>query len=335
MNKYPERSFISLGYLLIIILLSGCAAIKKESILDKLADMPARKFENYLFDPESALISRITGTPGFALDYMRDMDGRKDYSDYKPDSNDLRIISEGFEILPPLTQKVLKERLIGIYFINNLLGSGLTDFVWDKNRKIYVIMFFNSRVFGKNISDWLTYKENTCFRNDNGNFKVVIDCGTNLNGFNYILIHESTHCVDYVNSVTPFVEPDLMSLKKTNRSGFTDNIWRDYYHPVKEFDFIYRKDITFYGINKGPRIDISNVMDVYSELMNSPFPSLYASQTWAEDFAETVTFYHLTCILKQPYKIRIFWGESLVSEYEPMKSQKVMQRFDNIKMFYE
>jgi hypothetical protein len=63
--------------------------------------------------------------------------------------------------------------------------------------------------------------------------------------------------------------------------------------------------------------------------------SLYGSSNWYDDLAEYVTLYHLTEVLKQPYRVVIRKEGEEVFVYEPMKSDIVRGRFGQMKRFYE
>jgi hypothetical protein len=63
--------------------------------------------------------------------------------------------------------------------------------------------------------------------------------------------------------------------------------------------------------------------------------SLYGSSNWFDDLAEYVALYHLTEVLKQPYRIVIRRQGEEIYVYEPMKSDIVRGRFGHTKRFYE
>jgi hypothetical protein len=297
---------------------------------------PGHQFKNYTFDPESNLISRVTEAPVFVLTHLRELDNRQDYTSYIPDKRETRIIQHYLNLLPELTTDVLSERLLGIYFINNLLGSGLTDWVINGKGDFYIFMVFNPETLKSNISKWLTYRENSCFLRDNRDISISLNCGRRFNGFLYVLLHESTHAVDYVKNITPYVEEGLkrMGQYRGESTMFTRGIWKEISLPENSYEFSHRKSITFYGV-KGPKINISDSIEVYRELSKTPFVSLYGSTSWAEDIAEFIFFYHLTEKLKEPYSINIYNKKRLIFTLEPMKSPLVSKRILSIGKFYK
>lgn len=72
---------------------------------------------------------------------------------------EIEIIESYLESLPPLHQKTLQERLVGIFFINKFIGSGMADYVLDEENNIYSLQ--------NDINTWMTHRENTCFAKDN------------------------------------------------------------------------------------------------------------------------------------------------------------------------
>ena len=330
-----KKQFIIIIFL--ILLLPACAskkAVKSEN--DELLKTSVRQLKNYSFDPSSPVESRAKNIPGFVLDYLKKLDEKENYKNYSLKEEEMNIIIDSINKLPELHKKVFKERLLGIYFVDNFLGSGFTEWVLDDNKQVYCFMVFNPRVLKNNISDWITHKENTCFINDNPDINIKIDCGIAYNGFLYILLHESTHVVDYVKIITPYVEKPLIGIlgMKIETKGFTQGIWADYSIPEKDHDYNYRKDITFYGFGGGPKINISDSSNVYKQLSQTPFVTIYGSKSWAEDLAEFLAFYHLTQKLNQPYTITVYKGNNAIYSYKPMESAKIKERFLIMEQFY-
>ncbi len=294
---------------------------------------PSKHFRNYSFNDRSSLISRVKKAPPMVIAFMKDLDGR-DYTAYVPDKEDMKVIARSLKELPPLTKRVMKKSLIGIYFINNLWGSGFADWVINREKKIYTYLIFNPTVLKKGLSKMITDKEETCFIRNDRRFRVELDCGRGSSGFFYILLHESGHVVDYIVGISPSVEPDMVKIKgKNHGSGlFTEGIWKDYKKAAGNYRFM--KRVTFYGFSKGPKINISEAADIYRELSGSPFVSLYSTLNWAEDVVELMTFYHITEKMKRPFVINVYKDNKPVYRLEPMKNPLVRKRLSGLKIFY-
>jgi hypothetical protein len=285
---------------------------------------------HFSFDTSEPLLARVKAMPPSVLEDTRRLDENPGYTPYTPTDKEMVIIRDSIDLLPPLTKRVLQQRMVGIYFIRDFLGSGLTNWFSEKG-EVYTYMIFNPDVFRQDISGLVTAKDRTVFRSG-GRGSVAISCGGKYNGFLYILIHESTHAVDYVRVITPYVEEGVPSFSNPPDSPFTAGVWRGYRETALEYP--YQSRVTFYGMKGGPHYSLEEAEDVYRGLSRSPFVSLYSGLNWAEDLAEFITFYHLTEKLKQPYRIEVRGPSGGLFEFEPMENHLVRKRFSHIQMFY-
>ncbi len=300
-----KKSIVVLGTIAAIALSASAPGCSRAAGGPDLS-LPAYRLESYGFNPSSTVESRITAPPRFLLEHLMKMDGRKNYKARALTPAERRTVMSYYGSLPPLNRKIIRERVVGIYFIDNFLGSGLADFIVGPGREVYAYLAINPSVMDRSLSDWMTYREKTCFKPDGKSYDIRVDCGTRYTGLMYILLHETTHIVDYVEGVTPYTEEGLKKVRPvtSDETAFTRGIWRAYDRPREDFPF--RKGLTFYGMNKGPLLKMSECDKTYNGFSLSPFVSLYGSQNWAEDLAEYLTFYHLTEKLGQDYVIRVY-----------------------------
>jgi hypothetical protein len=212
----------------------------------------------------------------------------------------------------------------------------LTDFVLDDAKQLFIIMAFNPDTLKMDLSQWLTFRESTCFLWGASREELEIYTGSSYTGFLYAFVHESAHVVDYVKSYTPYPEGGIKILQKKQHgtTPFVADVWKDLETPLQQYDFLARKDIAFYGL-KAPQIPSADAGGVYDRLATTPFVSLYGSTNWAEDFADFVTFYHLTQKLGQPYEIRYTDARGMLRTIRPLESKKVQERFRHIQGLYQ
>ena len=163
---------------------------------------------------------------------------------------------------------------------------------------------------------------------------VSIDAGTTLDALVYVFLHEATHVVDACEHITPVVARGGPAARAADQpsSSFTAGVWSELSVPVARFRDPIRERINFYA-NGGP-IPISEAPAVYGWLRRTPFASLYGSRNWPDDLAEYVPVYHLTEVMKQPFRIVVRKGNDEVLVYEPMKSELVRGRIGEMKRFY-
>jgi hypothetical protein len=328
------RSFVIVGVLLSMM---ACHAHSRTDLLRVIDETPAKNLRSYQFDASSSLLARVKPPPDFVVSFWGRTDKAFDYASYMPTVPELGMIDEYLSKLPRHLKDVLQDRLVAIYFINNLRGSGVTDYVLNDHYDVYLIMLFNPAALKTDISTWMTFRENSCFTGKAPDeVSLKINCGKQYSGFLYALVHESAHAVDYVESYTPYTEKQIKIIRqvKTTQTLFTKDVWTDRRTPLAPYDFPSRRNLTFYGTDGGPKISISDTPRIYKQFAATPFVSLYGSMNWADDFADTVMFYHLTQVLGQPYEIHLTSksGSSLV--LRPMDSSLVKARFSVIQSLY-
>ena len=313
----------------------GCASQGKGGELrKKIASTPAMNLKSYRFDPDTPIADRIGPAPAFVLKYLGETDGRDDYKAYDPTDADVALSLEYLDLLPAWFDKMLKERLVGVYFVENLVGAAFTEFVLDKDDTVYAFIAINPATLRQGISEWMTAREKSCFSgaaSGAGALEVFVDCGAKYKALLYVLVHECGHVADYVYHYTPYTDLAIYELGLgVKATPFVGNIWAEYAKPEARADFAGRTDLTFYGRSGGPKAPLANAGGLYLALSNSPFPSLYAAQNWAEDFAECFTWYFFTDRLGQKYQVGIRRGGTVEVEYEPIYWSRVVHRFPQL-----
>ena len=315
--------------------LSGCASGPKTgSARERVAGTPAMNLKNYKFDPSSPMEGRIGKPPAFVLKHLRQMDGRDDYEAYEPTDAERKLALQYLDLLPGWFDAMLKERLVGIYFVDHLLGAAVTQFVLDTSDKVHAFIAVNPATLRTGLSEWMTAREASCFSGaaaGAGGPTVYVDCGTKYQALLYALVHECGHVADYVFHYTPYVEPTIKELGLgVAETPFVKGIWTEYGKPDERADFAGRTNVTFYKLGGGPKIPVADAAGLYTRLANSPFPSLYAAQNWAEDFAECFTWYFFTDRLREHYRLGIRRGGAVETEYEPIYWSRVVHRFPQL-----
>ena len=315
----------------LIIVLTVSLFLLSGSNWDGITISGYKHLSNYSFDPQSALIERIRPIPESILTVFKELDGRKDYAPYMPGPNETALIAAVLETLPPLNIKIMKERLTAIYFVSNFSSAGCSDWLVNEYNEIYAYIIINPAALKTSINELLTWKEKSCFIDDNSGFEIKVNVSPDQKGFLYIMLHESCHVVDYVLGITPFTEPDIKLLREISQeTNFTRGIWLSYNQSSVYYES--RKRLTFY---QNPQIKISDAESIYRDMSASPFISLYGSLNWAEDLCEFLAFYHLTEKMGMNYRIEVQRKGKTSYFEEPARRKQVRERFKNLKVFYE
>ncbi|PKL16231.1 MAG: hypothetical protein CVV49_17375 [Spirochaetae bacterium HGW-Spirochaetae-5] len=313
-------------YLAIGFILSCTAAANRNNLLND----GYHNVADYKFDPATTLESRIQVIPDSIIKSLMRFDKRNDYQPYMPTAGELKMFAEYIKVIPSANRQVIQSSLVRIHFVKNFIGAGMTDFILSKDRKVYTILYINPSVFTTGISEWLTYRENSMFKN-NDNAHVKVDCGKKYTAFMYVLLHETSHIVDYVYPRTPYTDPNYAAAQGLSggMTPFVEGLWVSYKVMDKKTEITESRDLHAYGLYPAT-IDASKISSLYEKLSRTPVMSAYSSKSWAEDFADTITFYHLTQKLKQPSEK----GKSDVV-YQPMKTAQPPARLKVINGMYE
>lgn len=241
---------------------------------------------------------------------------------------EMKKVQQAIKELPSLHQEILRNHLHSISFMDNMPNTALTSPI-DKDDDIGMYnIVFRAGILNETISEWATWKENTYFTSTGEDFnKVVIEAGQ-FDAFLYVLLHEATHVVDAVLDLTPHSVADGSIVS----SNFTKDIWSAFNVPA---DSVLSPLLQTTRFRSGKPVDISFAKEVYQDLLETPFVSLYSLASWYEDIAELLTIYHLTNKMKQTYKITFYSSDGLQMEYEPIKNPIVQDRLTNLEIFYQ
>jgi hypothetical protein len=289
---------------------------------------PNKKLKSYAFNPDSSLESRVGPAPTFLVETLKKWDNKKDYEPYTPTSEENALLRAWLAALPAKMREAFRKRLIGMFFVKNLVGNGLTDFALDEKGNIYPLIVFNPVGFGRTLSQTLTLRDASAFK---GDAEILVNCGEGERGMQYTVLHEGTHAYDFIRGVTPYVDDvEVYATRGGKGLDASWDVWASDSRPKPQWDYPARHKIHFYGLSGGPELDANEASAVYAQLAASPFVSLYGSQSWAEDVAELFTFYHLTRALKRECEVRVT-NSAEPFQFEPMKKgTKAWERADRL-----
>jgi hypothetical protein len=282
---------------------------------------------NLNIDLSGTVESRIQRVPLHVIDWLKDLDSADNYRPYMPTEDERALFADYLQLLPETYIQLMKEKVIAFYFIENFTGGGMT--MWDLNKKgdMFFFLFFNPEILKRTLNDWINNRENSTFYDDDSGFALVSECTGGYFALIHTLVHEAAHVYDYCNHITPFTEPELKNESSPLQTDFTIGIWDDYKLPDIKNDFLYRSELSAYGF--GQAQERSLAPEIFHSLSNTPFPSLYGSQNWAEDFAESFTWFYLAEYLNVMQNVKVIdtgTNEEII-RYEAMQNPLFVQRF--------
>lgn len=286
------------------------------------------RLETFAYTPGSSLESRIGPMPERLLEIYREIDGRKDYRNYAPTAADKALVLEYLRLMPPALERVFREKCVGLYFVENLQGNGVTSWVVGTGGTLYFHMTLNPAALKRSLSETLTERESSCFIPERG-WSVAVDAGGKYRGLAYALFHEGAHAADYIYGVTPLVDEGLPeAYRPAGRpdGGLFTEAWGSYSKPFPRNDFLFRDQLTFYGFGGGPKLALADAGGAYGGLAGSPFVSLYGAKSWAEDLAELTAYGLIAGRLGQPYRITVSGPHGIKKIVEPLKNPAAARR---------
>lgn len=320
--RFKKRKLFLISSIFLLAL--SCNGTHKNRVFERV-----HQFKHYDFDSSTTLMDRVQDTPNVVLDFLQVADNRPDYQNYMLSDSERVIVEENINLIPQRYKELLTESLIGIYFIEDFWGSGLTNYVVDKEDNIYTFVIINPKLLQMTLSEFYLYKEMTCFIKDDEDIHFKVNMSDDFSGILYILLHEFTHAIDYVYPITPYTSPEILHEREAFfTSGFIDDIWGGYDIKRDHYQIDIFDRVSYYGFNKGPLMNITYAVELYTNLEQTPFITPYATLSWAEDLAELYSIRYLVEELNCNFAIEIYDKEELLYTYEPIKREILQNRFN-------
>jgi sulfur carrier protein ThiS len=252
---------------------------------------------------------------------------------HKLTEEELANVEMAVKVLPPLHQRVLKDHLRSIHFLDKMAGTATAMTIPIHTEEAYSLfdIAIRAEVLHQTASEWLTRKGHSCFDTSGSDQRIRVEAGS-VPALFYILLHEATHVVDGALNLLGPMDTTTQLATFSFAKAFTKGIWLT--RSVVAFDVsdTLLLKIRFWG---GTLLPVSKAQQVYESLKQTPFASLYSTTGCREDLAEYLTVYHLTKKLGQPIRWSIVERGKEIVSYEPMRSKRVRSRIKLLKRFYE
>ena len=255
------------------------------------------------------------------------------YQAYLPTNAEKAQLKQSFEYLPPQWQDVLKHKLTRIFFVENLIGAGITDWVIKRETgELFYTIMLNPRLLHTTAKTWLEYRANSMF--SQGDYHITYANIPHVSALTYTLLHETAHIIDFEKRYTPIVDPLIREYRDVPNTptAFTQDIWRDYNQPKAAYDFPYRDKLNAYHLSvKRGYIANNKLPEIFTALSQRPFVSLYASLSWAEDYADFAAFNYLQTMAKAPLRLQLKKGKETIVDITPLNTVTNQKRLLTIK----
>lgn len=228
-----------------------------------------------------------------------------------PPQEFLAAIKQVESILPKPVAALAKDRIIGIFAVRDLGGSGYVESVLDDAgaEKYAFIVIDRDVLMKRKANEWATWKERSVFKSAPGNpvqLDVTIESGDNDSAQNavvYILLHEIGHSLGMASCAhSSWTKKDVLP------GPFSGLSWKVEDQGARSnFDEIFpeRKSIKPYAFEDST-LGQDRIIPIYRMLnTGTNFPTIHAASGLWEDFAESFVNYIHVVMEKKPYEIRI------------------------------
>jgi hypothetical protein len=262
----------------------------------------------------TSLIDRVVPPSQRAVDeFIRA--GMKEVKAHSLTDSERAKVESALASLPELNKRVLQEHLHTLGFVDGIPGNGTGLTSRSEGPGQYDITL-RASIIDEPLTDFLTIKERRVFVSDQSGMSVTIRA-TGVDALTYILLHESAHVVD-----------DALGITSASPNSFAKGIWSSRYELVPKL----RESLAAQTIFRGrPSLHMSQAIAVYKAVLRTPFVSLYATASTAEDFAELLAWHEIKFQHHGNLTVEIHdaHGKTLQS-YHPLSNPKVRMRFSAV-----
>jgi hypothetical protein len=225
--------------------------------------------------------------------------------------------------LPPAVRRAFDGSFAGVWFVDDLGGTGFTDMIHDgKGKPVGGFIVLDAAVLGKFTANaWATWKENTPFRPGGGwtlEARIEEDAANDRrSAIRYILLHELGHVLAINRDVHPNWTLRPNEVPASERFPFFELSWsidrgKNAYVSLFDADFPQRSSVAYY---RQAKLEAKDLVPAYDALQKTNFPTLYAATSPGDDFAESfVSFVH-TVLMKRPWEITLRKDGKVVKTY--------------------
>ena len=336
----PAKPWTWLRVLLLALLLAGlqgnaaggCGDRDKACLLAAFNQHPARALATWEAALRKPLVERIGAASASLVNYVS-LDNLINAYPERPratalDPELLRDAKAAFGEIPPSIQALFQERLAGIFFLEDLGSTGYTEYIRNSaGERVASFVILDAGVLKPfSANAWASWKENTPFKPESGYaLKALIENpgqDNRKNAIQYILLHELGHVFSVGRDFhAPWDLPQKPAPQGTY--PFLDLSWAAASEADKvasRFDDVFpqRKNVVYYGRAK---LDGAQMVQTYSNLEATNFPTLYATTRPGDDFAEAFASYVHVVLLGRPWRITIERDGQLAKVIESCWSQ--------------
>ncbi len=214
--------------------------------------------------------------------------------------------------LPEKVRALAEDRIIGIFLVDGLGGTGYAEAVLDgKGEERYAVIVLDRQVLlGRKANEWASWKEDSFFRPGAARIGISVTIEPDgrdsvVNAIRYIVLHELGHAMGMASGVHPSWYGKVSA---SESYPFTTISWKgDGEKVVSRFEdaFPERRHLRPYQFEKSA-LERRRAAEVYGKLFTrTDFPTIHSAQNLWEDFAESFVNYLHAGLELRPYEVRL------------------------------
>lgn len=249
-----------------------------------------------------------------------------------------------YDQYPPIFQKMFCS-LDKLFIEKEFFGTAYAGVITDGDGKhIGAQLGIRKSVLDEklNLTTWASWKEQLSFGGVKDDYTVsknlpTIETSSKIEGVSdflyFVIAHEFGHIFDFANQINSTVDcPDQQSVDcDMSPHSFGAITWETDRRPKLNNDFVHRSFLCFYWC-EGNTIDESHTSQIYSDLNDTDFISIYATtQPW-DDFADSLAYYVMDQYLDTKYVIHTNKGSSY-NIIKKLHSVKFREKYDYLEQF--
>ena len=312
----------------------ACEGSEKECAAKALKDHVVARIDYWRDALAKPILDRMGAAPPELVEYLK-LDNIKNGYSHQPRAAKVtpdfrRDVHNAIAEIPYEVRQLLARKLAGIYFVEDLGGTGYTDEILDAGaRAVAGFIVLDMTVLAKQTANaWATWKENTPFKPQPG-MRLVAEIerkqqNNRKNAIQYILLHEFGHVLSINEKFHPSWKLDAREIPSSADYPWFWSSWdvsREDNRFVTHFDraFPQRTDVVYY---LGAKLPGDQMIAVYDNLEQTSFATLYSVTRPADDFAEAFASYVHTVLMNKPFEIRIYHNDKLAKLYKSCWTEK-------------
>lgn len=305
-----------------------CAPTDRDCMVRAIRAHPMHSLDSWQAVMNRPLVERVEAAQDSLVQYLTMDNILNGYPErpraMAPNPRFVADVKAALADLPTEVNLLFVDKLVGIFLVEDLGGTGFTDFVNDASgQPVAGLIVLDAKVLDRfTANEWATWKENTPFKPDPAwrlEARIATAAQDNRrNAIQYILLHELGHVLSIGGNVHPPWTQQPRDVAAAEAYPFFNLSWRvdageNRFATRFDSEFPQRTNVNYYF---GAKLAGAAMGVTYSNLMKTNFPSLYAATRPGDDFAEAFASYVHVVLMERLWEITVTRGGEVVQVFK-------------------